>query len=79
MAEKHTEMVERVAEAILAASPHDDHNFDPAKVARAAIRAMLEPTDSMTDAAAAEWPSDEPHGMHEAIYQAMIRSALGEK
>ena len=78
-----TTMVERVAEAIIAALPPGaieampyEAVWDFAPAARAAIAAMREPTDAMVDNFYEQFLPDSPWGTMEVGWRAMIDAAL---
>lgn len=64
-------MIERVAEAIANQMAEDDN--DNESLARAAIKAMREPSEGMEDEGWTEWD----WGAH-AVWRAMIDAALAE-
>lgn len=72
-----SEMVERVAEAL---AKSDKYTSDYTALARAAIEAMREPTEGMTNAAFNIELWDQPINEHCAqdVWQTMIDAALQE-
>lgn len=78
------EMVERVARAVFAASGGRDYDKAPMrgmydKMARAAIEAMREPSDSMITYADSHVRADSDNMQCPDFYRAMIDAALTPK
>ena len=81
-----SEMVERVSKALIEADPGADERSLPMPtrtyeaMARAAIKAMMEPTEDMAERGASEmcnWNIPNPES-GEAVWKAMLTAALKE-
>ena len=80
-----TDMIERVARAIVGVTDQEWEDENEAwrefyrAIARAAIAAMREPSETMVDAAWASWEDPEGSKGFVGAWQAMIDIALDEK